>query len=227
MPPAVSPAVTDASPQRDDPHADQPIVTAGAPLSAAEAALVCVHGRGSSAETIAAVVEDLVCPGLALLAPQADQSTWYPNRFVDPVETNEPRLTSALRAVDRTLDRAIAAGVARERTVLLGFSQGACVAADYVARTPARYGGLGVLSGGLVGEELADDYAGDLDRTPVFLGCSEGDPYIPEARVHDSAAVFESMNADVTTRIYDGDDHLVTDDELARLDTIVDTLFDG
>ena len=219
--------MTDGSPQSDDPHADQGLVTAGAPLSAAGAALVCVHGRGSSAETITAVVEDLVRPGLALLAPQADQSTWYPNRFVDPVETNEPRLTSALRTVDRTLDRAAAAGVARDRTVLLGFSQGACVAADYVARTPARYGGLGVLSGGLVGEELTDDYAGDLERTPVFLGCSEGDPYIPETRVHDSVAVFESMNADVTTRIYDGDDHLVTEDDVARLDAMVTALFEG
>lgn len=216
--------MTDASPPSDDPHADQDLVTAGAPLSVAEAALVCVHGRGSSAETIVNVVDDLYRHGLAILAPQADRSTWYPNSFVDPVETNEPRLTSALRAVDRTVARAVDAGLARERTLLLGFSQGACVAADYVARNPTRYGGLGVLSGGLVGETLADDYAGDLDRTPVFLGCSEGDPWIPEDRVHDSAAVFASLNADVTTRIYDGDDHLVNDDEIDRLDAMVETL---
>lgn len=208
----------------DDPHADTHLVTAGAPLSVAEAALVCVHGRGATAEGIVNLVDDLYRHGVALLAPQADRSTWYPNSFVDPVETNEPRRSSALRAVDRTVERVVAAGVPRERVLLLGFSQGACVAADYVARTPTRYGGLAVLSGGLIGERLPDDYAGDLDRTPVFFGCSEGDPYIPETRVHDSAAVFESLNADVTVRIYDGDDHRVNDDEMARLDGMVAAL---
>jgi phospholipase/carboxylesterase len=199
-------------------------VTAGAPLSAAEAVLVCVHGRGSSAERIVDLVDDLSRPGVALLAPQADRNTWYPNSFVDPIETNEPRRTSALHAVDRTVTRATESGIPRERILLLGFSQGACVACDYVARTPARYGGLGVLSGGLIGETLPDDYAGDLERTPVFFGCSEGDPWIPEERVHESAAVFEDLNADVTARIYDGDDHLINDDELVVLDGMVAAL---
>jgi phospholipase/carboxylesterase len=208
----------------DDPHADGELVTAGAPLSAAEAALVCVHGRGSSAERIVSALGDLARPGVALLAPQADRDTWYPNGFMDPVETNEPRRTSALRAVDRTVTHATASGTPRGRVLLVGFSQGACVACDYVARTPARYGGLAALSGGLIGERLPDDYAGDLERTPVFFGCSEGDSWIPEERVHDSAAVFEALNADVTTRIYDGDDHRINDDELARLDELVAAL---
>jgi phospholipase/carboxylesterase len=208
----------------DDPHGNGDLVTAGAPLSAAEAAVVAVHGRGATAEGIVNLVDDCYRHGVAFLAPQADRSTWYPNSFVDPVETNEPRRRSALRAVDRTVERAVEAGLSRERVLLLGFSQGACIAADYVARNPTRYGGLAVLSGGLIGERLPDDYAGDLERTPVFLGCSEGDPYIPEARVHDSAAVFADLNADVTVRIYDGDDHRVTDDELARLDAMVAAL---
>lgn len=208
----------------EDPHADGELVTAGAPLSAAEAALVCVHGRGSTAEGIVNLVDDLYRHGVALLAPQADRNTWYPNGFMDPVETNEPRRTSALHAVDRTVERVVESGVPRERVLLLGFSQGACIACDYVARNPARYGGLAALSGGLIGETLPDDYAGDLERTPVFFGCSEGDSWIPEERIHDSAAVFEALNADVTTRIYDGDAHQINDDELGVLDGMVAAL---
>lgn len=208
----------------DDPHAGGGLVTAGTSLSTAEAALVCVHGRGSSAESIVTAVDDLARSGVGLLAPQADQDTWYPNGFMDPVETNEPRRTSALRAVDRAVTRVTESGVPRERVLLLGFSQGACIACDYAARNPTRYGGLAALSGGLIGERLPDDYAGDLEDTPVFFGCSEGDSWIPEERVHESAAVFEGLNADVTTRIYDGDDHRINGDEMSVLDGMVAAL---
>jgi phospholipase/carboxylesterase len=201
----------------DDPHGDQPLVTRGASLDGADAALVLVHGRGSNAESIAALADDLPTEGVAVLAPQAADDSWYPESFTAPVAANEPGRTSALRAVDRTVARATDAGVAVDRVVLVGFSQGACVAAEYVARTPRRYGGLAVLAGGLVGETLADDYAGDLDGTPVFLGCSDDDPWIPEARVHDSAAVFEALGADVTVDIYPDAPHAVLDDERERV----------
>jgi phospholipase/carboxylesterase len=208
----------------EGPHADAQVLTTGAPLDEARAAVVALHGRGAMARSVLALANELDVPDVAWLGPQATGNTWYPYSFMADIANNEPHLSSALELVDETVERAVEAGIPRERVVLLGFSQGACVAADYVARNPTRYGGLGVLSGGLVGETLADDYAGDLDRTPVFLGCSEGDPWIPEDRVHDSAAVFASLNADVTTRIYDGDDHLVNDDEIDRLDAMVETL---
>jgi phospholipase/carboxylesterase len=200
----------------DDPHADQPVVARGATLDDADAAVVLVHGRGSNAESIAELADDLPA-AVAVLAPQAEGDTWYPASFTAPVVENEPRRTSALRAVDRTVRRATDAGVSLDRVLLAGFSQGACVAAEYVARTPRRYGGLVVLAGGLMGETLADDYAGDLDGTPVFLGCSDDDQWIPEARVHDSAAVFETLGAEVTVEIYPDAPHAILDDERDRL----------
>jgi len=205
----------------DDPHADQPVLTRGPTLAAADAALVLVHGRGSTAEAIVGLADDLPTEGVAVLAPQAEADTWYPESFLAPLAANEPRRTSALRAVDRCLDRAGAAGVPAERVVLAGFSQGACVAADYVATEPRRYGGLGVLSGGLMGETLPE-YAGDLDGTPVFLACSDEDEYIPEVRVHDSARAFEALGADVRVHVDEGGPHAVTDAARAGVAALLD-----
>lgn len=193
----------------DDPHADGPVVIRGPALADADAALVLVHGRGSTAEAIVGLADDLPTEGAAVLAPQAADDTWYPESFLAPLAANEPRWTSAPHAVDRCLDRAAAAGVPAERVVLAGFSQGACVVADYAAAEPRRYGGLGILSGGLMGETLGA-YAGDLAGTPVLLACSDEDQYVPEARVHDSARAFETPGASVRVHVDEGGPHAVT-----------------
>lgn len=204
----------------DDPHADRSALLRGAALDDARAAAVLVHGRDASAEAIAALADDLPTDRVAVLAPRAADDTWYPGSFLDARTANEPRRSSALGAVDAAVDRA-AAGVPVHRVVLAGFSQGACVAAEYVATRPRRYGGLAALSGGLMGETL-DGYAGDLDGTPVYLACSDADPYVPEARVHDSAAVFERMGADVAVDVDEGGPHAVTDAARERLAAMVE-----
>lgn len=206
------------------PHQDQPLVTAGAPRGAAEAAAVLVHGRGATADGIVNVADGFYRHGLALLAPQAAHSSWYPNSFTAPVETNEPGRASGLRAIADAVEAANDVGVPTERILVFGFSQGACLASEFVARTPDRYGGLVALSGGLIGETVADDYAGDLGGTPVFFGCSDDDPHVPEERVHESAAVFERLGADVETRIYEGLGHGVDDDELNYVEGMVRAL---
>jgi len=202
----------------DDPHADQPLVTAGTDLADATAAAVLVHGRGATARSIAQMGEQFHSPGLALLAPQAAGNTWYPNPFTAPVERNEPGRTSGLNAIAGAIETANDAGVPTEQVLVLGFSQGACLASEFVARNPRRYGGQVALSGGLIGESIdPDDYEGDLAETPVFLGCSDVDPHIPEERVHETADVLEHLRADVTTRIYEGMGHGVNEDELEQV----------
>lgn len=117
------------------------------------------------------------------------------------------------------------AGIPTERVMILGFSQGACLASEYIARNPRRYGGLAVLSGGLIGESVdQDDYQGDLDGTPVFLGCSDVDPHIPEERVHKSAGIFEQLNGDVTKRLYEGMGHGINQDEIDHVSGMVASL---
>jgi predicted esterase len=206
---------------RDDPHAGQPVRTAGTPLADARAAVIMVHGRGASAESILSLVPAVGAPGMAFLAPQAGGSQgnqWYPLSFMAPIERNEPGITSGLRAVGRVLDQVAAAGIPPEQTLFLGFSQGACLASEFVARNARRYGGLAVLSGALIGpDDTPRNYPGSLDGTPVFLGCSDVDAHIPVERVHESRDVFRRMGATVDERIYPGMGHTVNADEIAAV----------
>ncbi len=206
-----------------DPHAAQPILTAGAPVDQAPAALILLHGRGADARDILSLAAELGRPDLAYLAPQAAGLTWYPNRFIMPAASNEPWLTSALARVGEVLARVQAAGLGRERIFLLGFSQGACLALEFAARHPARYAGVFGLSGALIENgDQPRDYAGSLAGTPVFLGCSDVDPHIPRARVERSAQILPALGAEVTLRLYPNLDHTVNRDELRFIRGLLD-----
>jgi predicted esterase len=208
---------------REGVHQGQPVLAAGAALAGAHAALVMVHGRGATAANILTFAGELARPGLTVLAPQAAGNTWYPESFLAPLAANEPHLSSALALLGTVLAQIGAVGIPAERTVLLGFSQGACLALEYAARHARRYGGLVGWSGGLIGPDDAPrDYPGSLVGTPVFLGCSTGDPYIPEPRVALTAEVLRRLGAVVTERIYPGLGHTVNEDELAAARTIVE-----
>ena len=209
------------------PHQDQQLFFGGTPLDEASAGVVAVHGRGATARSIVEMAEEAHHDGVAVLAPQAAGNSWYPNSFLAPVAENEPGRSSGLQAVGDAVETAAEADVPPERVLVLGFSQGACLASEYVARHPRRYGGLAALSGGLIGETVdRDDYGGDLEGTPAFLGCSDVDPHIPEERVHETADVLEALGADVTTRIYEGMAHGVNEDELEFVDGMVARLLE-
>jgi phospholipase/carboxylesterase len=222
----------------DDPHAGEELVVAGTPVDVADAAVVLVHGRGATARSIVGFGEEVAGDGdVALLAPQAAANTWYPNSFLAPVADNEPGRSSGLRAVGRAVEAATTAGVPTECVLVAGFSQGACLASEFVARHPARYGGLAVLSGGLIGESIdVDDYvahaaarvdgnaAEPLAGTPAFLGCSDVDPHIPKERVHETATVLETLGAAVDERIYEGMGHGINEDETEAVAALVSAL---
>ena len=212
---AAGPTGRPSEQRQDDPHAGQPVRTAGTPLDRATVAVVMVHGRGASAESILSLAPALVMEGVAFLAPQAAGGTWYPYGFMSPIDRNEPGITSGMRAISCALDTIGGAGIPIERTLLLGFSQGACLATEFAARHARRYAGVAGLSGGLIGPDgTPRDYPGSLDGTPVFLGCSDVDGHIPAARVRESAEVLRRLGGDVTMRLYPGMGHLVNDDEI-------------
>ena len=199
----------------EDPHAGQPVLEAGLPLGEAPTAVIMVHGRGATPEDILGLVPRLDHPNVTYLAPSAANRTWYPHSFLSPIESNEPHLSSALGVLASLVARIEAAGIPRSRVVLLGFSQGACLSGDFAVRHASRFGGVVMLSGGLIGAPGTRwELDGTFDGTPVFLGCSDVDAHIPEARVLESADVFTRMGADVTTRIYPNMGHLVNDDEV-------------
>jgi predicted esterase len=198
-----------------DPHSGQPLLTGGAPLEQAKAALILLHGRGASAADILSLGIELDLPDCALLAPQAANYTWYPYSFLSPLERNEPWLSSALKRVEALAAELGQAGFTSERIGLLGFSQGACLALEYAARHARRYGAVVGLSGGLVGPPgMQRSYPGSFGGTPVFLGCSDVDPHIPREQVEESAQVLERMGAAVTLRLYPGLGHTVNADEI-------------
>lgn len=212
-------------PDPHDPHRGQPVLVAGAALARAPVAVIMLHGRGASAEDILALAGEVGHPEFAFLAPQAAGHTWYPYRFLEPLERNEPYLSSALGVVGSLVRGVEEAGVPAERTVLLGFSQGACLALEYGARNARRYGGLVGLSGGLIGPDgTPRDYPGSLSGTPVFLGCSDRDTHIPKERVIETAEVLRGLGAEVDARLYPGMGHTVNRDELAAVRSLFDAL---
>ncbi len=197
------------------PHQDQPVYKTGVKLDQAQFALILIHGRGATAQDILTLTSELEAPDFAFLAPQAAGYTWYPYRFLEPVERNEPGISSGLQVIYDLINRLNENSIPAERIFLLGFSQGACLVLEYAARHPNRYGGIIGLSGGLIGPQISpDDYSGFLDHTPIFLGCSDVDPHIPRERVEESAIVFQKLNGNVTIRLYPGMGHIVNQDEI-------------
>jgi predicted esterase len=197
------------------PHQNQPIYAAGEKLDAASAAMILLHGRGATGEDILTLSTYLTQPGLAVLAPQAEGYTWYPNRFIFPVEQNEPHLSAALGVVDKLVKYAEERGIPAEKIFIGGFSQGACLASEYVIRNPRKYGGLFIFSGGYIGPMNGNrEPSGNLNGTPAFLGCSDIDPHIPLQRVKDTISLLQSMGARVTEKIYPNMGHTIIDDEI-------------
>jgi predicted esterase len=211
-----------------DPHAGQPMLSAGPAVGEAAGVLVMLHGRGGTARDILALHGLLNVPGVAAVAPQAHGNTWYPHSFLAPVETNQPMLDSALRRVESAVAGLLDQRIDSRLVAILGFSQGACLACEFVARHPRRYGALIALTGGLIGPPgTSRDYAGSLDGTPVMLGTSDPDPHVPLERVRETATVLTRMGASVDLRVYSGMPHTINDDEIAAARSLLQRIAAG
>lgn len=194
----------------------------GAPLGEAGRALIMIHGRGGSAVDILTLSQHLNVGDYALVAPQATNSTWYPHSFMAPVEDNEPWLSSALDVVGQTVGQILDAGIKKEDIFFFGFSQGACLTLEFLARNADRYGGAVAIIGGVIGESIdRQHYKGDFARTPVFLATSNPDFHVPVERVYASANILSEMNADVTDKVYEHAGHTILPDHMALADKLV------
>ncbi|WP_409561282.1 alpha/beta hydrolase [Hyphomicrobium sp. MC8b] len=201
------------------------VIRAGAPLGAARAAMILVHGRGASAEGMLGLADAFEAGDIAYVAPQARSGSWYPQSFMAPIAQNEPHLSNALKTLSDVVADVERQGVPSEKIVLLGFSQGACLALEFAARNARRFGGVAGLSGGLIGPEgTPRTYAGSLAGTPVFLGCSDIDFHIPLKRVKESAEVLKALGGNVTEIIYPGMGHTIVQDEVEHVKKILKDL---
>jgi phospholipase/carboxylesterase len=209
------------------PHGGGELLSYGSPLGEGDAVVIMVHGRGAGPANIIELAPAFNAPSVTFLAPGASGGTWYPMGFMSEIARNEPGISSGISVIHGLIDEAVSKGIPQERIVLLGFSQGACLATTAAQRRPTRYGGVVAYSGGLIGPPgTVWDEAGDFAGTPAFFGCSDRDAHIPEERVRESAALFERMGADVTTRIYPGMGHLVNENEIEFTRDLLASLVD-
>lgn len=207
------------------PHKNQEVRTLGVGLNQASAAMILMHGRNSTARAILMLAEELSNDAFLYLAPQAAENSWYPYRFMEPIQLNEPWIASGFSVISSLLGQLHQQGIAQDKVILLGFSQGACLVLEYAARHPARFGGIVGLSGGLMGPPGTSwKEEGWMEDTLLFLGCDEHDLHIPRQRVLETAQVFKKLGARVTTRIYPDLGHTVNQDEIHFIQKMMDKL---
>ncbi|WP_026464331.1 alpha/beta hydrolase [Adhaeribacter aquaticus] len=192
------------------------IITQGRPLMESNKALIMIHGRGATAESILSLANNLPVADFSLFAPQATNHSWYPYSFMAPVEQNQPALESALERIDELVKSIQDQGISSENIFLLGFSQGACLTSEYATRYAQKFGGLLIFTGGLVGQQLTiDNYQGNFAGTPVLITTGDPDPHVPVSRVEETVSIMENKGAVVTKRIYKNRPHTITGEELA------------
>jgi phospholipase/carboxylesterase len=195
-------------------HSKQ-ISIGGVTAADAKAALIMIHGRGASASDIMRLANEFNVKDMAIYAPQATNNSWYPYSFMAPAEQNEPALSSALGIIDSVVQQAIADGISTDKIFFMGFSQGACLTLEYIARNAKQYGGAVAFTGGLIGEEIMpENYSGDFNGTPVLVTTGDPDPHVPLSRVEESIEILKSLNANVISKVYKGRSHTISFDEI-------------
>lgn len=201
---------------------DKHVLLKGNKLGDAEKVLIMIHGRGARAEDILTLADYLNVKNFTLLAPQATGNTWYPYSFLAPPHMNEPWLSSALSVLSEIVDDVKDSGVDGQNIYFAGFSQGACLTLEYVARNAEHYGGVAAFTGGLIGDTIYEqNYSGDFESTPIFIGSADPDPHVPVQRVKDSVAVLKKMNASVEVKIIPGMGHTINDEEIQLANKMV------
>ncbi len=198
------------------------ITTAGKPLSEASKALILLHGRGARAADILSLAQYFPLTDFALLAPQATNNTWYPFSFIAPVQQNEPWLTSAIDVLKEIVQDIVTAGIDKNNIYIMGFSQGACLTLEFATRNATRWGGIAAFTGGLIGDKIyRENYTGNFDNTPVFIGTSDHDVHVPVERVYASGNILKEMGADVTEKIYPNMGHTIIQDEIEQVNKLL------
>jgi len=198
------------------------IITAGKELNANGKVLIMLHGRGGTAKDILSFSSFLHVKDFTLLAPQATGNTWYPYSFLAPPTENEPWLSSALNLLKEVLNDLYNKGIRSENIYFTGFSQGACLMLEFVARNADKYGGIAAFTGGLIGDKIyRENYKGDFQNTLVFIGTSNPDPHVPVERVYATTNILKEMGAAVTEKVYNNMGHTINQDEMDNANRIV------
>jgi phospholipase/carboxylesterase len=202
------------------------ILEAGLRIEEAKKAIIFIHGRGGDARGMVDLKEYLPLQDFAILAPQATNNTWYPYSFMAPTSANEPWLSSAIDTVHGLIDEVVNSGISPENIYLAGFSQGACLTLESVARKAQRYGGVIAFTGGLIGETIdPKNYQGDFGGTPILISSGDPDPHVPVSRVQETETILTSIGAKVSVNIYPGRQHTISGTEVQDAATLIATSY--
>ncbi len=176
-----------------------------------------VHGRGATANNILSLADHLSVENFTLIAPQAQNHTWYPYSFMAPLQQNQPSLDNALGWLNEILKKAKNLGIENERIFFLGFSQGACLTLEFTARNAKKYGGIIAFTGGLIGNKITlENYNGNFHGTKIYIGTSDPDPHVPLGRVKETETVLKQMGAEVEVDVFPGMGHTIVQDEIDK-----------
>lgn len=190
-------------------------IQTGLPLSESKKAIILLHGRGATAESIVSLADYLELADFSIFAPQAAQRTWYPYGFMASDEGNLSSLNSSLQQVSLLFQFLIENGKAPEQIYVMGFSQGACLSLEFAARNGQKLGGVVAFTGGLIGEKLEEKkYSGDFQGTPILLSSSAHDMHVPAQRINDSAQLLQKMGAEVSLKFFEDELHTIRPEEL-------------
>jgi len=194
----------------------------GIPLNEAEKAIIMVHGRGATSESIISLAEHLNLSDASLLAPVATNRSWYPYSFMAPVEKNQPALDTALELIDLIVKDVLEAGIPLNKIYFLGFSQGACLMLEYITQNAAPYGGAITFTGALIGEHInPENYKGDFANTPILVTTGDPDSHVPLYRVEESIAILKELHADVFLKVYKDRPHTILNEEIELANQLV------
>ena len=198
------------------------IHTAGKQLEHAKRALIMIHGRGGSADDIISLSHELNETDFAILAPQAENNSWYPYSFLSPPKQNEPWLSISLQSIGALVTQIEKEGISKDGIYFLGFSQGACLMLEFIARNASKYGGAVAFTGGLIGDNIhKENYKGSFGGSPIFIGTSDPDMHVPVSRVHETTGILKDMGAVVTEKVYKNMGHTIIPDEIHFANTLV------
>ena len=198
------------------------IITRGKKIPGAKKVLIMLHGRGGTAEDILGFAAHLNVDEYALFAPEATGNSWYPLSFLALPEQNEPWLSSAINLIKELVDDIMAQGIPADKIYFTGFSQGACLSLEFVARHATKYGGVAAFTGGLIGNKIyQENYSGDFKGTPVFIGSSDPDMHVPVERIHATTQILQNMHANVTEKIYKNMGHTINEDEIKHANRLI------
>jgi phospholipase/carboxylesterase len=190
-------------------------IQAGIPLSQSKKAIILLHGRGASAESILSLASYLDLADFSIFAPHAAQRTWYPYGFMASDQGNLSALNSSLQQVSLLFQFLIENGKGPEQIYVMGFSQGACLSLEFAARSAQKLGGVVAFTGGLIGEKLEEKkYSGDFQGTPILLSSSAHDMHVPAKRIHDSSQLLQKMGAEVSLKFFKDELHTIRPEEL-------------